>query len=1171
MNEYRIPIPDREFAPPVYYCKRAKKEFVLDGNLDKEFWADAPFTELFVDIEGEKRPAPRFETRVKMLWDQENLYFGAKLWGDEIWATLTERDCVIFQDNDFEIFIDPDSDTHQYFEFEMNALNTVWDLFLTKPYRDKGGRPLNGWDIKGLRSAVRVDGTLNDAEGENRSWSVEVVMPFKALQEMAEENRSPKAGEYYRVNFSRVQWKVDKEGKQYRKQTDKKTGRALPEDNWVWAPTGLINIHYPELWGFLFFTENGEEYPIPEAEYVKWELRRIYYYEHKYFDDYGCYTTDIEALGMDREPRLLPEIEVASESFVLSCACPTEEKRVLLYEDGRTEVLGRQEIERRLRRIPADILKQTKPEELPYVKFLYENAPVTDLKDCEPEYFLKAVRQALYVREHTPWGKEIPEELFLNYVLFYRVNNEHIEFYQEIFWEALKEELWGGEEKTELSLYEAAVKVNYWCFKQATYQATNERTASALTVIKNAFGRCGEESVLAVAALRSVGIPARQCYAPRWSHCDDNHAWAEVYTGEDWHFLGACEPELRLDRGWFRMPASKAMLVHTRAYTNRECTGERVVREQRSYKELNELHRYAKTREITVQVKDGEGKPVKGASVRMEVVNYSEFFPVFTLETDEKGEVKAETGYGDLLLHASRDGVYVRGFFDGRKEEPVQLVLEQKEPESEGYALTLSPPAGGIEEDEPSSVQEKELEQRLFEEASRVRKEREAGFYTGEKAREAAREMGREDLAAVLEAARGNGEEILGFLRETPKEQLDMAMELLLALESKDLSDTGKEVLKEHLNHALPYAGAFPEEVFVSGLLNPRIGHEVLTAYKTRLAAAFTEKEKEAFREEPKRIWQWVQGHIFCFRELQEPLLRQTPLGTFFTRGGNSLSRKTLFIAICRSLGIPAKLDETEEEPCYYKGDRFWRLGEEKSASLTLLRGDGRMEYYTHVSVGRLVNGVYETLALDRIPWEGNKFTCQVCPGHYRVITANRQPDESCQVQVEFLEISKGEQAQLQLTRKAGGNQGKQAALADGILYRENGEVSSVAEEIGAEESCALCYIRTGEEPTEHLLNEIAQSGEYFKQAGKRLLLVVQEEAEREDRTLNKAVRAVGETVQVLTTRKPFSLEKEYEVFGITDCRLPLVIITKNGKGSYGWSGYLVGIGDMILKCFENI
>ena len=192
--DYRIPKPDISFNPPVYYCRRATKPFELDGRLDKEFWEDAEFTDAFVDIEGDKREKPRFVTRAKMLWDDDNLYVGAVLEGNEIWGHLTERDSVIFQDNDFEIFIDPDSDTHQYYEFEMNAKNTVWDLFLTKTYRD-GGKPLNGFDLHGMRSAVYIDGVLNDPSADNQRWSVEVVIPFSAVNECAKKKRHPKSGE----------------------------------------------------------------------------------------------------------------------------------------------------------------------------------------------------------------------------------------------------------------------------------------------------------------------------------------------------------------------------------------------------------------------------------------------------------------------------------------------------------------------------------------------------------------------------------------------------------------------------------------------------------------------------------------------------------------------------------------------------------------------------------------------------------------------------------------------------------------------------------------------------------------------------------------------------------------------------------------------------------------
>lgn len=333
MKKWNMGVPRISFAPPVYQCRRAVKPFVLDGNLDKEFWEDADFTELFADIEGADMKTPRFQTRAKMLWDDENFYFGAELLGDEIWGSLTERDCVIFYDNDFEIFIDPDSDTHQYFEYEMNVLNTVWDLFLNRPYRDEG-RPLNGWDIHGLRSAVRVDGEVNNPHAQNKRWMVEIVIPFCALFEMAQEKRPPIPGEYYRVNFSRVQWDVDVVDGNYVKRTDE-NGKILPENNWVWAPTGVINIHYPELWAFVFFTEGKENYEIPAREYVAWELRKVYYYEHLYCDANGKYTENPDELAGGEPLKLRPEIQVTSHGFEATIFCEEENIRVMIREDGR--------------------------------------------------------------------------------------------------------------------------------------------------------------------------------------------------------------------------------------------------------------------------------------------------------------------------------------------------------------------------------------------------------------------------------------------------------------------------------------------------------------------------------------------------------------------------------------------------------------------------------------------------------------------------------------------------------------------------------------------------------------------------------------------------------------------------------------------------------------------
>jgi len=333
---YRIPKPDISFNPPVYYCRRATKPFVLDGNLDKEFWEDAEFTEAFVDIEGEKREKPRFLTRAKMLWDDRNLYVGAVLDGDEIWGHLTQRDSVIFQDNDFEIFIDPDSDTHQYYEFEMNARNTVWDLFLTKTYRD-GGKPLNGFDLHGMRSAVHIDGVLNDPGADNRRWMVEVMIPFSAVNECAKEKRTPRPGEFYRMNFSRVQWKVDVRDNAYVKRCDA-DGNTLPEDNWVWAPTGIVNIHYPELWGFVFFTDGTETYEIPQDERDKWELRRLYYDVNCYYDENGHFPEDLSAFMEGGSYTIHPSYAAACHTFEIWCDSKDGLRQLAVQGDGRVYV-----------------------------------------------------------------------------------------------------------------------------------------------------------------------------------------------------------------------------------------------------------------------------------------------------------------------------------------------------------------------------------------------------------------------------------------------------------------------------------------------------------------------------------------------------------------------------------------------------------------------------------------------------------------------------------------------------------------------------------------------------------------------------------------------------------------------------------------------------------------
>jgi hypothetical protein len=233
-------------APPKrYVCSRASSPVRIDGKLDDSAWQRAPWTDWFVDIQGDAAAKPRFQTRVKMLWDDEYFYIGAQLEEPDVWATLKAHDSVIFRDNDFEVFLNPTGDTLNYFEFEMNALNTGWDLFLPRPYR-KGGKADNSWEIPGLRTAVFVDGTLNDPSDRDRGWSLEIAFPWAAFRERSGMAR-PDAGAEWRVNFSRVEWQSRKVEGRYEKLP------GLKEDNWVWSPQGVINMHVPEKWGHVRF------------------------------------------------------------------------------------------------------------------------------------------------------------------------------------------------------------------------------------------------------------------------------------------------------------------------------------------------------------------------------------------------------------------------------------------------------------------------------------------------------------------------------------------------------------------------------------------------------------------------------------------------------------------------------------------------------------------------------------------------------------------------------------------------------------------------------------------------------------------------------------------------------------------------------------------------------
>lgn len=271
-------------------------------------WRRADWTEDFIDIEGASKPAPLHRTRVKMLWDAQHLYILAELTEPHIWGTLRQHDTIIYRDNDFEVFIDPDGDTHQYFEIEVNALNTVMDLFMSKPYRN-GGQAMLTWDVKRLRTAVRINGTLNNAGDTDSSWTVEMAIPFQSLA-FFNTRITPEDGTTWRINFSRVQWETDIRDGQYVKRP------RTPEYNWVWSPQGAINMHAPEKWGYLQFSDRavGEEkvpFLEPATAAAQQQLWEIYYRQQQHRKQYLQYAKDASELGLSSTAK----IEATSSQF----------------------------------------------------------------------------------------------------------------------------------------------------------------------------------------------------------------------------------------------------------------------------------------------------------------------------------------------------------------------------------------------------------------------------------------------------------------------------------------------------------------------------------------------------------------------------------------------------------------------------------------------------------------------------------------------------------------------------------------------------------------------------------------------------------------------------------------------------------------------------------------
>lgn len=324
-------------TPRHYVCYRTADSVAIDGRLSEKAWGQVPWTEDFTDIEGAVKPAPPLRSRVKMMWDDQYLYIAAVMEEPHIWATLKDHDAIIFQDNDFEVFIDPDGDTHQYFELEINAFNTMMDLFMNKPYRH-GGNALLNWDTKGLKTAVHINGTLNQPGDKDQEWTVEMAIPFHALR-FFNDARRPSDGSTWRINFSRVEWDTDIKDGQYVK-------RKKPENNWVWSPQEIINMHAPERWGYLQFStqpthEATAPFRMPVAEPAKRLLWHVFDEQVRYRERHGKFAANLRELNLPAKQTAADgvtyslQLEGISSQFTASVQGGKLEGTVYINQEGR--------------------------------------------------------------------------------------------------------------------------------------------------------------------------------------------------------------------------------------------------------------------------------------------------------------------------------------------------------------------------------------------------------------------------------------------------------------------------------------------------------------------------------------------------------------------------------------------------------------------------------------------------------------------------------------------------------------------------------------------------------------------------------------------------------------------------------------------------------------------
>ena len=778
------------------------------------------------------------------------------------------------------------------------------------------------------------------------------------------------------------------------------------------------------------------------------------------------------------------------------------------------------------------------------LQFLYAYMPLADVTDYTADFYLANVRKSLQAREEMPW--KAPEREFRHFVLPLRTNNEDLDSARLVFYDQLKPRV------ENLSMKDAILEVNHWCHEKLTYQPSDGRTHAPMASLKNALGRCGEESTFCVAALRAVGIPARQVYTPRWAHTESNHAWVEAWADGQWYFIGACEPEPVLNLGWFNAPASRAMLTHTKVFGKYDGPEEVVLRTP-NYTEINLIENYAKAAKANLQIVSAQGQPVEGARVCFCIYNSSQFFPAVAKYTAGKGTTSLSAGLGDMLVWASKDGAY--GFRKVRFGEDSDVTITLDCPTGNpvrSQLLAIVPPPEDVVLPEVTPKQRAENDRRMAYEDS-VRKAYMAGFPTREVAEAFAAENALpEGAARLVEQSAGNGATIMDFLKKA--DDKERAVNLLRSLTRKDLSDVPAAILWDSYDAR-------------ESILAPRIESEFLSPYKGWFLKNVPEQLQAQFRGNAQAIVDWVNANI---QVDDNPLfwdIPMSPVGVWRSRMANPRSRDLLTMALARTFGAQIRRDRFTAS-LRYENDK----ADVPSAHVTLtyepVEGVERPEYGTHYSVSRIVDGELQMVFLG-FGDEGRRYgfggSNHLPEGDYLLASGNRLSDGSTPVTVTLFHVTAGQPLQVPVTIET--------VLEEVKVVGQFPVKDLPAEAAGGWYAAAVLDV--GLEPTNHVLNDLSAEREALEQWGRPIYLIATSDAQMERLRQEIAEGRFGtlpSSVVFLTNTEGNILPAIIKGAGLREGQLPVVWVgNPQGEVVFVSQGYTIGMGAKIAALAQKL